>query len=221
LSLAENILISAPPLIVAVVLHEIAHGYVAKMLGDPTAKNLGRLSLNPLKHIDPVMTILLPGLLILSHSPVVFGGAKPVPVNPRYFKNPRRGMAIVAIAGPIVNFCLAGLFWLAFRGFGGLSLEASPFPQYVSMLLLAWFLQSILINLVLGTFNLIPIPPLDGGRIAVGFLPLAIAKQYAKLERFGLLLVFALLYSGAFEKILRPMVELVLTKILGASAANF
>lgn len=203
----------APPLLVAVILHEIAHAWVAEKLGDPTARKLGRITLNPLRHIDPVMTILLPGLLILSGSPVVFGGAKPVPVNPFHFRNPRQGMAIVAIAGPVTNFLLAGISLILFQSIGKVPLSEFPLPTDVTLLFGRWLLHSILINLILAIFNLIPIPPLDGGRILVGFLPLPMARKIAKLERWGLLLVFFVLYSGIFQHVLGPIVETVLIYI--------
>lgn len=211
----EDFFFFAPPLVVAVVLHEVAHGYVAGKLGDPTARNMGRLTLNPIRHIDPMMTIILPALLVAAHSPVVFGGAKPVPVNPGYFRNPRRGMAIVAIAGPITNFILAGLFYGLFELLVRVRPEMILQPSKVELFLAGWVFQGILINLVLGTFNLIPIPPLDGGRIAVGFLPIRLARAYARLERYGLLLLFLFLWTGWFQKILTPIVELVVRGILG------
>ncbi len=201
-----QILLFGPPLIVAVVLHEIAHGYVAYLLGDPTAKKLGRLSLNPIRHIDPMMTIILPGLLILMHSPVLFGGAKPVPVNPLYFKNPRRGMVLVAIAGPATNIVLSALsfgFVMAINRYG----DNAPIPPILLVFFLMWGLSGVLTNLVLALFNLLPVPPLDGGRIAVGLLPTQAAIALAKLERWGLLIVFLLLSSGAISSYLDPAIN--------------
>jgi Zn-dependent protease len=199
----EKIITNFVPLIIAVVLHEIAHGYTAYKLGDNTAKSLGRLSLNPIKHIDPFMTIILPGLLILSGSPIVFGGAKPVPVNIFNLRNPKRDMAIVAAAGPITNFILAGLgvlFLLGVKLIFGLKV----------VWLIYFFVQWIIINVILGLFNLFPIPPLDGGRIAVGLLPKEIARKYAKLERYGLLIVVGLLYLHVFDSYLMPVIEKLL-----------
>lgn len=203
-SIIVNILISVPPLMVAIILHEIAHGYCAWKLGDPTAKVMGRITLNPLKHIDPVLSILLPGILIFSGSPVIFGGAKPVPVNPMYFKNPRKGMAMVALAGPVTNFVLVLICYLLFLAlfpYGNESLSIG--------LVKLWLLGGIIINLALGLFNLIPVPPLDGGRIAVGFLPIPLARLWARLEPFGLILLFALLYYGIPQLILSPAIEFV------------
>ncbi|MCC6954783.1 MAG: site-2 protease family protein [Deltaproteobacteria bacterium] len=207
-------LVLGPPLVVAVVLHEVAHGYAAYKLGDPTAKNLGRITLNPIKHIDLWMTILLPSMLILAGSPVIFGGAKPVPVSAGYFSNPRLGMAIVAIAGPLTNFALAILFALLLRlGFGVPT--AGDTPSFVSAIVTQWLLYSVIVNVVLGTFNLIPVPPLDGGRIAVGLLPRALALPLARLERYGLLIIFALLASGYLDRIIGPILEGTLKTLFG------
>lgn len=170
-SFLTSLLFSVPPFLFAIILHEVAHGYVAYKLGDPTAKMLGRITLNPIQHIDMFMSIILPGLLILSHSPIIFGGAKPVPVNPGYFKNPKRDMAIVAAAGPAVNFILA---FLAFQL--SLVLPDIASGSIISLLIPVWLIYSIIINIALGLFNLLPIPPLDGGRIMVGILPHSLAN---------------------------------------------
>jgi Zn-dependent protease len=199
-------LIVAPALLVAVILHEVAHGLVAERLGDATARSLGRITLNPLKHIDLFMTILLPATLILAGSPIVFGGAKPVPVNPRFFKNPRGGMGWVAIAGPITNACLAFLSYLLYLPVAHYAPQDSLVGQYV----LAVLTMSVLVNVVLAAFNLLPVPPLDGGRIAVALLPKPIALRWAQLERFGLFIVAGLLLSGIVEKVLSPIIELTL-----------
>jgi Zn-dependent protease len=197
--------IFAPPLMVAVILHEISHGYTAYRLGDPTAKMLGRLSLNPFRHVDPVMTLILPGLLILAGSPVVFGGAKPIPVNSGYFRNPRKGMMLVAAAGPLTNFFLAALSFLLLS-----LLPALPHLPFLTFLLRAWLAISVLTNLVLATFNLVPVPPLDGGRIAVGLLPRPAAIKLARLEPYGLYIVFLLLYTGVIGWLLEPLVSFAL-----------
>ena len=203
-----KILIFAPPLLAAIIPHEVAHGLAAERLGDPTARRLGRITLNPLKHIDRFMTIILPGMLILLNSPVIFGGAKPVPVDPRHFKNPRRGMAYVAIAGPLVNFFLAGILYVISPFVTVLFRELS-LPESVEILILIWIGYGMLINLTLGLFNLIPVPPLDGGRIAVGFLPIPLARLLARLEPYGLLIVFLFLYWGIPQIILDPAISLV------------
>jgi Zn-dependent protease len=182
------------PAILAITLHEAAHGYAALALGDDTAKLAGRLSLNPLRHVDRVGTILLPGFLLIFqlltiHRVVfMFGWAKPVPVSAARFRDPRRGMALVAVAGPAMNFFLA---WVA-----ALLLHLTDIPaEFGSGQIAAQFLfYFMLINVVLGLFNLLPIPPLDGGRIVVGLLPLGLARQWAQLERVGIVLVIAVVF---------------------------
>ena len=177
----------------AVMLHEIAHAVAALRLGDPSAKSLGRITLNPIRHIDPFLTILVPAALLISNSPIVFGGAKPVPVNPLHFKDPRRGMLWVAAAGPGANFILAGLSYVAFIIWQSWFSEAIDLSLWLRILG-AWCYYGIFINLVLGIFNLIPIPPLDGGRIAVGLLPVHWARRLAAVERYGLVIVIAVVY---------------------------
>ncbi|HXA22278.1 MAG TPA: site-2 protease family protein [Acetobacteraceae bacterium] len=190
------------PAILAITLHEAAHGYMALALGDDTARLAGRLSLNPIRHVDRVGTILLPGFLLLFqlltiHRVVfMFGWAKPVPVSAWKFRDPRRGMAVVAVAGPAMNFFLAWVAALLLPAPTGLAdngldyLEVVIAQHPVVGLFLFYFM---LTNLVLGLFNLLPIPPLDGGRIAVGLLPLELARSWAKLERVGIVLVIVLI----------------------------
>jgi Zn-dependent protease len=174
------------PLILAITFHEAAHGFVAHRLGDGTAFKLGRVSFNPIKHIDPFGTLLLPGMLLLSHSPFLFGYAKPVPVKFGSLRNPRIGMVLVALAGPATNIILA---IVAAAGFHMLPLVPADYAQWVADNLK----NMLLINVVLAIFNMLPIPPLDGGRVAVGLLPRPLAIPLARLEPFGMLILVGIL----------------------------
>jgi Zn-dependent protease len=174
------------PLILAITFHEAAHGFVAHRLGDDTAFKLGRVSFNPIKHIDPFGTLLLPGMLLLSHSPFLFGYAKPVPVRFASLRNPRIGMVLVALAGPATNIILA---IVAAAGFHMLPLVPAEYAQWVADNLK----NMLLINVVLAIFNMLPIPPLDGGRVAVGLLPRPLAIPLARLEPFGMLILVGIL----------------------------
>jgi len=177
----------AIPVIIAITFHEAAHGYVARVFGDDTAWRLGRVSFNPLKHIDPFGTVLLPAILLLVRSPFLFGYAKPVPVNFRALRHPRRDMVWVAAAGPAMNLALATLAALGFH-----------LVPYLPFTVAEWVDQNLenalSINVLLAIFNLLPLPPLDGGRIAVGVLPDALARPLARLEPYGMVILIGVLF---------------------------
>lgn len=200
-----DILVSITAFAVVVVIHEAAHALAARCLGDDTAKRAGRLTLNPLAHIDPVGTVLLPVLLVASHSPVVFGWAKPVPINPLNFKNPRAGLLISSLAGPASNMMLAVFFAVLFK----LGIFA---PQTIGWYFL---LQGVVISLVLGFFNLIPIPPLDGSNMLLSVLPAKMMRAYAVLERYGFIVLIVLLYAGMLDRIIIPLVKITTRFLLG------
>jgi Zn-dependent protease len=174
------------PLIIAITFHEAAHGFVAHHFGDNTAWDRGRVSFNPLRHIDPFGTLIFPAILLLSHSPFLFGYAKPVPVNFRALRNPRIDMVWVALAGPATNILLALVAALAFHGVGLL-------PANAAQWLADNLKNALVINVVLAIFNMLPIPPLDGGRVAVGLLPNLLAVPLSRLEPFGMLILIGLL----------------------------
>ena len=174
------------PLIIAITFHEAAHGFVAHALGDNTAYERGRVSFNPLKHIDPFGTLMLPAMLLLAHSPFLFGYAKPVPVNFRALRNPRIDMVWVALAGPATNIALALLAAAAFHILDYL-------PPNTAQWVADNLKNAVLINVVLAVFNMLPIPPLDGGRVAVGLLPRALGAPLARLEPFGMLILIGIL----------------------------
>jgi Zn-dependent protease len=174
------------PLVIAITFHEAAHGFVAHRLGDNTAFALGRVSFNPLKHIDPFGTLILPGILLLSHSPFLFGYAKPVPVNFRNLNHPRLDMVWVALAGPVTNIILALAAAFAFHALPFVPAEAAKWTADNLK-------NAFLINIVLAVFNMLPIPPLDGGRVAVGLLPRFLAYPLSRLEPYGMLILIGLL----------------------------
>jgi Zn-dependent protease len=200
------------PLIVAITFHEAAHGFVARALGDNTAWERGRVTFNPLKHIDPFGTLILPAMLLLAHSPFLFGYAKPVPVNFRALRHPRIDMVWVALAGPAINIILALAAALAFHG---LSLVPAGAAQWLADNLR----NALVINVVLAVFNMLPIPPLDGGRVAVGLLPRVLAGPLARLEPYGMLILIALLMllplAGAQFGLNLDVISAILRKTTG------
>jgi len=175
------------PVLIAITLHEAAHGYVAWKLGDDTAYRLGRVTFNPFKHVDPFGTVILPGLLFVSGSQFLFGYAKPVPVNSMRLRNPRRDMVWVAAAGPGVNIALAVVAALLVH-------TLTFLPEWTQRWCVTNLGNAVWLNLVLAVFNMIPLPPLDGGRVAVGLLPARYARPLARLERYGLLIVIGLIF---------------------------
>lgn len=200
----ESVLLGVVILVFSAILHEIAHGFVAEKLGDPTARLAGRLTLNPIPHIDPLMSILIPFLLILSGSPIIFGAAKPVPVNPLMLKDGRKDLALVALAGPLTNLLIAAL--------AALSLKFIP-PQSLTggiLFIVVYY------NLVLGFLNLIPIPPLDGSKFFSIIFPDKVAQQYFSFAPFGIFILFALLLLTPLGDILQNLIVNAL-QILGVS----
>ncbi|MEN8188387.1 MAG: site-2 protease family protein [Thermodesulfobacteriota bacterium] len=203
-----DLIIIAPPLLLALTLHEFAHGYVAFRLGDPTAKAMGRLTLNPLKHLDPLGTI--------AFFFIKFGWAKPVPVNPNYFKDPQKGMLWVALAGPATNLVLAiisaigvKLVWFIATTIGSPTLIQTVLrPLYDTLVASVW------INLVLCIFNFLPIPPLDGSRILSGLLPPDMARSYNSIERYGFIIILVLAFSGVLGKLILPVISFATNMLL-------
>jgi len=204
-SLAQQIAAWLMPVLLAVTVHETAHGWVARKLGDKTAEKLGRLTLNPLKHIDPVGTILVPGIMLLLPGGFVFGWAKPVPVDWRNLKRPKQDMAWVAAAGPAANL-LMGLLWALAARFA-LGMQAD---NWLAAPLLFMGVAGMFINTILMVLNLLPLPPLDGGRVLTGLLPAPLAYRFARIEPYGFWILIALLFSGVLGWILWPLVSFFL-----------
>ena len=197
----SQLIIMAPPLLLALTLHEYAHGYVAYRLGDPTARDAGRLTLNPLSHLDPIGTI--------AFFFIKFGWAKPVPVNPLYFKNPRKDMLWVALAGPVTNLLLAVASAVLLKGLIGTAsvIPYTPMLEAILVPLYNMLIASVWINLVLCIFNFLPIPPLDGGRILTGLLPEDLARTYASFERYGFIVILLLAFSGVLGTVIFPVIR--------------
>jgi Zn-dependent protease len=201
LTLIQKIAIYALPVIFAITAHEAAHGYAAKYFGDMTAHNAGRISLNPLRHIDPLGTLLLPALTIVLGG-ILFGWAKPVPVDFGKLRRPKQDMLWVAAAGPAANLVMAVLWILLIKFSAG-------FPEAVATPMSLMGKAGVSINVVLMVLNLFPLPPLDGGRIAVSLLPRNLAIKFAQLERYGFIILILLLFSGVLGAILSPVITLV------------
>jgi Zn-dependent protease len=202
----QGLLIFVPVLLFSVIAHEYAHGYAALRQGDQTALMLGRLTWNPIKHIDPVMTLIVPAMLwIVSHGSMLLGGAKPVPVNPRNYRNFKRGDIIVSLAGVATNFIIAVACALLFPLFGALG-RAAPTVEVSAAILQAMMVQGLILNLVLIVFNLIPIPPLDGSHVMKYLLPAGLSLRYQQVSRYGILLLIAMMWlaPGALSTIMTP-----------------
>ncbi len=216
-NILRQLALSALPVLVAITFHEVSHGFIANRLGDPTARMMGRLTLNPLAHIDLFGTILMPLLLLVfTNGQFVFGYAKPVPINPMNFKNPRRDMAISAAAGPITNIILAMACILTIKLIimPLSTILSEPFTDKVLLPVALMLKSGIIINVVLASFNMIPIPPLDGGRVLVGLLPNRQAISYSRIETFGFFIVIVLIVTGIAGYFVIPMVNFFLS-ILG------
>jgi Zn-dependent protease len=202
-NIIQKIVIFALPLLFAITVHEAAHGWVANKFGDPTARMLGRLTLNPVRHIDPMGTVILPILLLVMGSPFLIGWAKPVPITVQNLRRPKQDMAWVALAGPASNFLMA-LIWAMIAKLGIFALSYGM--DWLALPMISMGLFGIIINLVLMVFNLFPIPPLDGGRIMVSILPGPMAWQLSRLEPYGIFIVLALIVFGGWRTVVQPLV---------------
>jgi Zn-dependent protease len=201
LTIVQKIAVYALPVLFAITVHEAAHGYVAKHFGDLTAEKQGRITLNPLKHIDPIGTILLP-ILTMMLGGILFGWAKPVPVNFANLGNPKKDMLWVAAAGPISNFIMA-IFWVMMFNFSNYA------PNTAVNFLAIMSMAGISINIVLMVLNLLPMPPLDGGRIAVSLLPMPWAMKLARVERYGFPILIVLMFTGVLGYVIYPIIQLI------------
>ncbi|MEB8433007.1 site-2 protease family protein [Cocleimonas sp. KMM 6892] len=207
-SIIYNIAVWSLPVLFAITLHEVAHGWMASKLGDNTAKMLGRLTVNPFKHIDPIGTVVVPLAMVLLQTGFVFGWAKPVPVNMRNLNSPRKDMAIVAAAGPISNLLMA-VFWVFIFKLGASVITDPNISEGVK----AMGQAGIIINLILFIFNLLPIPPLDGSKVLSGIVPPPVSAMMDKIEPYGLFIVIGLLYFGVLNAIISPVLTFFLQTI--------
>lgn len=202
-TLIQQLAIQLPPLLFALTVHELAHGWVAFRLGDPTAKMAGRLTMNPLKHLDP--------LGVLAFVIMKIGWAKPVPVDPRYFRNPQKDMLLVALAGPGANVLLA----LASALLARVLVSMPVLPLFVLQPLVGMLVASVWINIMLAVFNIIPIPPLDGSKVLMGVLPPEAARSFARIEPFGFFILLALFYTGVIGGLILPIIRFANNLLLG------
>lgn len=213
-NLIQSLTVWVVPVLFAITLHEVAHGWVARALGDPTAASQGRLSLNPLRHIDPFGTVILP-LLMLVLGGFMFGRAKPVPVDARNFRHPRQDMALVALAGPASNFAMAVLWALLYRFTAGATDPVAP-AYFASLVGKA----GIGVNVSFMVLNLLPLPPLDGGRVVAGLLPPVLAIPYSRLEPFGFIILLLLIASGMIGHLLAVPYSLSLHAVLNLAGLH-
>ena len=211
LTVIQKIAVFALPILFAITVHEAAHGYVARYFGDLTAARLGRITLNPLKHIDPIGTLLLPALTVMLGG-ILFGWAKPVPVNFANLRNPKKDMLWVAAAGPASNLIMAILWAILLNMVNGPATTNGIFSANYFLTEMSW--AGISINLVLMVLNLIPLPPLDGGRIAVSLLPNNLANQLSSVEKYGFFILIALMFTGILGKIISPFIQFFTALIL-------